>query len=195
MNFTIVEGYTVDVDYDEFKKDFLSCEYNLEELRKKYDLSSRQYREFQSKVLKETGLSKKPRKPSKHTISVFGNPKNRYISTHNNRKKKWRVGKSFGDSIYLYFGAYATLEEARVVRDFMERNDWSQEIYDLIRPKKFFKKRPFEHEEEVFKEFEEDYLGGVKYVELCAKYGLTNCAYNKLSERIKKTHNLVYKPL
>ena len=59
-NFRIIEGYEPDVDYEEFKKDFLNPYILVDELREKYGISPRKYNEYRARVLKETGLWRKP---------------------------------------------------------------------------------------------------------------------------------------
>lgn len=190
MNFTIVENYEVSVDYEEFKKDFMSMEYTNIELRKKYDLSPNKYKEYSKKVCTDLGISRKPKAIPKNPIkSIEAN--GQFISMHRN---KWRVGKSFGSSTYLYRGSYDSLEEAKVVRDYMVRNEWSKEIYARIK-KSIFRKRPFEHEEKVFSEFENDYIQGMQSHDLIEKYGVTSTNYNRLSRRIKDKLGIAYKPV
>lgn len=182
--FVIVEGHDTEIDYDKFKKDFMSREFTYEQLRKKYDLSPRIYGQYASNVCEELGLTKKP--PC-YTVSSFShnNPEDRYISKI---KDKWRVEKSFGTTEYFYFGVYPTLEEARIIRDFLEWNNWSVDIYKCIKSK-IFKKREFEYEEDVMKEFEVDYLNGMSFTDLHDKYGVSYYNYRKLSTMIKKKDN------
>lgn len=182
--FSIVEGHDTEIDYDEFKKDFISREFTYEQLRKKYGLSRRIYEQYASNVCEELGLTKKP---LCYSVSSFfyNNPEDRYISKI---KDKWRVQKSFGTTEYFYFGVYPTLEEARIIRDFLEWNNWSGDIYKCIKSK-IFKKREFEYEQDVMKEFEVDYLNGMSFTDLHDKYGVSYYNYRKLSAMIKKKDN------
>lgn len=59
-NFTISYRTPCEVDYEEFKKDFCNKMVSVGDMKKKYDMTPSEFREYRSRVLEETGLKRKP---------------------------------------------------------------------------------------------------------------------------------------
>lgn len=60
-NFRTIENYEPQVDYEEFKEDYLNSKLNYTEIRKKYDLSKKRYSRLAERVRLEEGLECRPR--------------------------------------------------------------------------------------------------------------------------------------
>lgn len=131
-NFNIIEGYTVEVDYDKFKEDYLNPYILANDVRKKHGLSVKQYDYYRKKVLDETGLCKKPYCPSSSLLKDF------LIS----RKRSGEYIQSV-DGFYIvvktiayhthYFGRYADYDTARMVRDKLIECDWDVEVGEELK--------------------------------------------------------------
>ena len=52
-NFKIVESVPSDVDYEEFKKEFLNPSIRASDIKKKYNMSVAEYRDYRQRVLDE----------------------------------------------------------------------------------------------------------------------------------------------
>jgi len=65
MNFRIVEGVQDDFSniYDDFERDYLDTALINDELRKKYDLSKKNFQKLSSEVKQKHGLKKRPSRP------------------------------------------------------------------------------------------------------------------------------------
>ena len=113
MNFIIVEGKHADLEsiHDDFCNDYLwSNELSNKEIRKKYDLTVREFSEMIKKVKAEHGLVRRPRK------KIRG----KYYFKHRNSWsiQKWKNGKM------VHFGTVPTTEIAETVVDLCIEADW-----------------------------------------------------------------------
>lgn len=121
MRFHIVEGEdnsSLDKIYNNFKEDFLNPTVTIDDLRSKFDLSHRMYNVLRSRVLKETGLKRKPQK--RPNSKVIG--KHTYIQSNNGT---YRIVK-YIDGCLQNFGNYKDLETAIKVRDKLIACDWDK---------------------------------------------------------------------
>lgn len=62
MEFNIIENYVREIDEDSFEDDYLNATLTNHELRKKYDLSVRLFKELTDKIKAKHGLSVRPRR-------------------------------------------------------------------------------------------------------------------------------------
>lgn len=126
--FTIVEShYTDDVDYDEFRKDFLDPSTRVPDLKKKYSLSYRDYKNLSSKVCKEENIEKKPTSYKNYNLpkvlDTYGTTK--YIQV--TRGNKFRIYNA-NNTRKRYCGTYDDLETAMKIRDKMVESNWDEDV-------------------------------------------------------------------
>ena len=190
--FRILEGYKPDVDYEEFKKDFLNPFILVKELREKYGMSDRVYNEYRERVLKETGLWMKPSKAHKKFIK--GVPISReckcaeYIQEING---DFVVVKTRG-YITKYFGRYEEYETAKKVRDTLLENNWNEELGEELKAlygKKHL--RPaFEKAKEVYDAYETRYFFDREHTleEIKQELGIKGRMYEYLLLMLKDKH-------
>lgn len=158
--FNIIEGYVPDVDYEEFKEDFINPHILVSEIREKYNISQRVYNEYRDRVLKETGLWKKPN--IAHQRFIKGVPlTSNYKSAEYIREIKgdYVVVKTIGYDT-RYYGRYEDYETAKKVRDVLVENNWNQDIGMELKELygKHRLKPSLDKAKEVFDEFEKRYF-------------------------------------
>lgn len=120
LNFRIVEGDYEDVDYDSFKKDYMDMFIPKSEILKKYDLSHARYLRYARMVTEETGF--------KRMRGV--NPVGFMTHIRDCHNGKFRVDKQLNGK-KLYCGTYDSLEKARMVRDYLVHNNWSEDAIEF----------------------------------------------------------------
>lgn len=118
INFNIISKRDVNTIYNEFKKEFLNPSCSVRELKQNFDLSKKEYDTLRLRVLKETGLT---RKPSHRNNNIIINDST-YLN-HNKNNGKYSIVKSFNGQLQ-YFGQYDTKEEALMVRDNLIKQEW-----------------------------------------------------------------------
>lgn len=190
--FNIIEGYEPDIDYDEFKKDFLNPYILVKELLDKYRISKKVYREYRDKILKETGLWKKPNIAQQR--SVKGTPFTRecknaeYIQRING---DYVVVKTIGYTT-TYYGRYDDYETARMVRDILVKNNWNNEIgmeLKALYGKKHLKPS-LEKAKEVYDEYETRYFFDREHTleEIKHDLGIKGRTYDYLRMLLREKH-------
>lgn len=186
-NFTISYRKPPEVDYEEFKKDFLDCFVKIDEIREKYDLTKSEFMDYRQRVLDETGLKRKPTY-SYRPIHFFDDAE--YIQKKNNGfivVKSYRSGK---DTKTKYFGRYADYNTAKMIRDKLVESDWDEGLGAYLKQKYALSRvelRPaYAKAEELYPEFKELYLHSPLQVkEIKAKLELTNRVYKYLLDMVR----------
>ena len=187
-NFRIVEGGSqIDVDMDELKKDYMDSTMSVDMILKKHNITRSKYYKLKPKIVEATG---EPVKPSR----FGGNPVfidvGKYI-TQDPFSKKYRVAK-YIDGMLKHFGRYKTFEEAKQVRDIMIEHEWDWKFYwENIRPKY----HTGYISEDIFPDFERDFLDGMSIKDLQKKYGLSDYHYSNLATSVKHKYGLSRKPM
>ena len=191
-NFRIVEGHTSDVDYEEFKRDFLNPYFLVEDIKKKYGISSRKYNNYREKVLKETGLWRKPSVAQHKSLDgtiLDGNC--RYSEFIQNVNDDFLVVKTIDYNTH-YYGRYSDYETAVKVRDILMENNWDEklgkelkQIYGKKRLRPSLKKA-----QEIFEEYEYKYFNEKdrKLVDIREEMGITKTIYRYLLLLLHEKH-------
>lgn len=182
-NFRIIENYEPDIDLEEFKKDYLDENTNIDEMCRKYDISRKKFYDIKKQALDGMGVKIKP---NRGRYACCSNER-RHIYKANNH---YRVSKVI-DSRVIYFGQYSSLDTAIKVRDLLIEHDWDYDYYfEVIRPQ-FGGALDFG----IPKGFEEDYLDGMTVNELREKYNMSLYQYYNISTMIKQKLGLHRKPM
>jgi len=114
MNFNIVEGKYVDFDsiHDDFCNDYLfSNELDTVELRKKYGLTVKEFKEFSKQVKMEYGFSRRPRKQSNGQY-------------YYKRKYGWAIQKNINGNV-VYFGFVTSKDVAKKLVELCKEAGWN----------------------------------------------------------------------
>ncbi len=113
LNFRIIEGGYEDIDYEEFKKDYMNLFISKSELLKKYQINHNRYLKYGNRVFEETGFKRS------RGVQIVNNSTNIRATG-----KRFRIDKEIRGR-KLYCGTYDTFEEAKKVRDFLAEHLWS----------------------------------------------------------------------
>lgn len=193
-NFNIIEGYEVNVNYEEFKKDFLNPYISVIELREKYGMSNRVYKKYRSKILKETGLSRKP--TQNYQKFIKGLPISHEFV---NRDYIRRIGDSFtvvkttGYSTH-YFGRYDNFETALMVRDKLVEHNWNIEYGNELKAlySKTRAKPSLALAVKIYDEFEKRYFAREQPIsEIKEDMNISKQTYSYLLKLIRNKHGAV----
>lgn len=191
-NFNIVEGYTVEVDYEEFKEDFLNPYFLAEDVRKKYGLSPKQYMVHRNKVLEETGLTRKPTKHEYRILEELPSNFKQFCTQHiTERNGVYIIRKSINESM-RYYGRYDDYDTAVMVRDKLIECDWDEEVAKDLKTI-YGKKRLFpalDNAKEVYDEFEYRYFydKDSKVEDILKEMDLTRRTYSYLIKLLRANH-------
>ena len=120
LNFRIVEGDHENVDYESFKKDYMNMFVSKAEILRKYGLTHNRYLKYGNMVYEETGFK---RKRGVNSIGAFTNIRDCHNGTYSVRKEM--------NGRKLHCGTYDSLEKARMVRDYLVHNNWSDEAIEF----------------------------------------------------------------
>ena len=187
-NFRIVENPIVNLDWEQFKKDYLNPHLKVKDICEKHDISQRRYNTLKKRLVEETGVAHKPSCFNGRGGVEFDKNKHIYKDESIN---KYRVSV-YRNCKTSFFGNYDTFEEAVEVRDALIEHDWDKEYYrKVIKPK-------YHPSVDVTEPngFEEDYLSGKLSVkELRKKYGLSVYQYYMISNPIKQKLGIYRKPI
>lgn len=177
--------------YEEFKEDYLNPNYTVKTIKEKYDLTDNQYRQLKNDVAEETGVNRKPSNTNFERLWVH---ETRFIdvlkSTH-----KFRVSKVIHGN-YHHFGVYDNLKTAIYVRDTLEENNWSKEVYKQLRYELFGEEiKDKTVIEEIYDDFKVDFMDGKSIKSLMKKYEISLHHYKTLSRMIRKEEGIKRKPI
>lgn len=190
-NFRIVENYEPQVDYEEFKKDFLNPLMLKSDLRKKHDISDNQYNRYRERVLKETGLSRKP-STCHHTdmgkVMTCNHPNAEFIVKVGDC---YVITKTIKGKVH-YFGRYKDYATAKMVRDKLYKANWDKslgeelkQIYGMVR-----KKSALDKAKKVYNEFEDRYFNDLDTTvsNILDDLGASGSAYRYLLMFLRENH-------
>lgn len=121
MKFNLIENPRTFYEdfYEDFKNDFLNSQYNISDLRKKYNLSFHQYNKLRKLVCEETGLKSKPTKNFRQKKVIEDNTYIRQIYG------KWGILKVINKKV-IYYGYYDDINVARYIRDRLIECNWDK---------------------------------------------------------------------
>ena len=154
--FNLIENYEPNVDYEDFKRDFLNPLILKQELREKYSISNRVYGELRDRVLEDTGLKRKPNCTHRTQYIPSKAVESEYIQ---------KVGECYTlnktiDNISYYFGRYSDYGTAKMVRDRLIESNWDinlgMELRYLYAMRR--KKPSLDKAREVYDVFEDRYF-------------------------------------
>ena len=138
ITFKVIENYKPDIDYEEFKKDFLNPCTRVPELREKYGLSKGEWKKYRKRVLDECGLNRKP-----YRLDYYGTLKKylpdkcpiKHGDEYIQKKPNGYIVVKTTDGVAMYFGRYATIECARKIRNKLVASDWDRELGAYLKMK------------------------------------------------------------
>lgn len=112
----VVEGAYADVDKirDDFTRDYLGFELSNGEIRDKYGLTWKEFRELSEEVKSDLGLSRRPKKPVKGKF---------YYKTDTGFIIQKRV-----DGVTTYFGHTSTEELAKKCVELCKKCGWKVDV-------------------------------------------------------------------
>lgn len=112
----VVEGAYADVDKirDDFTRDYLGFELSNGEIRDKYGLTWKEFRELSEEVKSDLGLSRRPKKPVEGKF---------YYKTDTGFIIQKRV-----DGVTTYFGHTSTEELAKKCVELCKKHHWNLEV-------------------------------------------------------------------
>lgn len=121
INYRIIEGAYIDIDYEEFKKDYMDISVPKADILEKYDLTHNRYLKYGNQVYEETGFKRKRgvRPMSSRT----------HIREYNGR---YRIDKEINGR-KIYIGTFKTMEDARRARDYLVKHNWTTMAIDFVR--------------------------------------------------------------
>ena len=196
-NFNIVETKFEPLDYDAFKEDFLDPFMNVEEIKEKYNIKKGDYDYYRKRVLKDTGLKRKPY--FKHGGN-FGD----YVKTNPNqfefiRKQNntYLIVKTI-DWKTRYYGRYADYGTAKMVRDKLIQSDWDEALAVVLKDKYGMKKRSNAiviRAEEIYEQYKDLYMNSSLTVsEINKMYGVSSRCYDFLLKMLREDNVPQRKP-
>ena len=191
--FRIIEGGSQSEHediYEDFKADYLSVNITKKEMLKKYDISDNTYTHLKNRVAEETGVN---RKMSKVKYIRSWTHHSRFID-YMKKNDKYRVSKVIMGK-KTHFGLYDDMETAMMVRDRLEKDNWSQKTYRQIRHELF--DEPLEDPikiEEIYDDFKKDFMNGESVKFLTKKYHIGNWTYIGLSKKVRSEEGIIRKP-
>lgn len=119
--FTVVDGGSYnDVDYEEFKKDYMDITLSKKMILDKYDINHHKYLRYGKRVYKDTGFRRKA------GVRPFNPKDNKNIRRSGN---KYRIDKTINGR-KVYCGTYDSLEYARKVRNFLVKHNYKDTMID-----------------------------------------------------------------
>lgn len=188
-NFRIIENYEVDVDYEEFKRDFLNPLILKNELLEKYSISNKRYCDLRDRILNETGLLKKP-SCTRPDVNAF--PLNKMNYEHIQKVGDFYVVTKRIKYVNHYFGRYADYGTAKMVRDRLVESNWDlvlgAELKKLYAVKR--SKPALERAKEVYDEFETRYFFDEDHTlkEICSEMKIKPSVYGYLLSLLREKH-------
>lgn len=198
--FQVIEGgRTSEINYEEFKKDFIDPSTRTPELKKKYDMSKSEWKEYRQRVLDETGLVRKPTSDYHYNCiltnySGYQNVEgNEYIQKV---QHGWTVVKTINYET-TYYGRYSSLECAKKVRDKLVESNWDSEVGEHLKLKYGRDRhKPAKHKAlKLYKKFEWLYLYSDKPIlDIKDELGLTAKMYGYLLKEMRKNHGNYRRP-
>ena len=192
LNFRIVEGYEPDVDYEEFKKDFLNPYILVDELREKYNITPRKYNEYRARVLKETGLWRKPNVTQQRFLKGLPLSQDcRCAEYIQNVNGDFIVVKTICYDTH-YYGRYTNFETALKVRDILIENNWDKELGEELK-KLYGKKRlrpSLEKAKELYDEYEYRYFHEKDSLldDIKKEMGISKATYHYMLMLLREKH-------
>ena len=186
--FRIIENYEPEVDYEEFKKDFLNPHMRKAEIRDKYGLSNNKYSEYRSKVLAETGLLRKP--------FVYNGGK---VNTSRDGSEYIRKNYGFYTVIKTTrysrknYGSYDDYETAVMVRDKLIKHNWDTALASDLKRKYGRKRRKpaLVKAEKIYDEFKKYYFDtSMPMPDVRKKLNITQRMYGYLLEMIQEEYGV-----
>ena len=115
-NFNIIEGVYDNIDFEEFKKDYMDWTMSKKDIMEKYGLTHNRYCRYGRDVFRETGF--------KRNAGVT--PRNIYSNIRESGSNSYRIDKQMNGE-NKYCGSYPTLSKAIRVRNYLIEHDWSNE--------------------------------------------------------------------
>lgn len=183
VNFNIIENYEPDFDYEDAKRDWIDPTLSTKEVREKYELSHARYRDFTTRVKKETGVY---RKPTMNREPYFTNSKNaQYIRKIDDRF----IVTKIRNNRTLFHGLFDDYETALLVRDKMVASDWDYDLGVLLLDKYGHRRVApnLEKAKELYPIYREEYLNSDKLVsEIREELNIPTRVYNYLCTLIHK---------
>ena len=192
-NFNIIEGHSVELDYGEFKDDFLNPYFLAKDVRKKYGLSIKQYTIYREQVLNETGLTRKPTKNQYRILEELPSDFKHFCTQHISEcNGLYIIRKSINYSM-KYYGRYEDYDTAVMVRDKLIECNWDDEVAKDLKTI-YGKKRLFpalEKAKEVYDEFEYRYFydRDTNIEDILREMDLTRRTYSYLMKMLRANHN------
>ena len=190
-NFRIVEYVAPTVDYELFKEDFLNSFMTIPEIKEKHNLSNSEFKEYRSRVLEDTGLSRKPTYTYRPT-QLFGSAnRTRRVDGEFIQEKpngfivvKTLCGKT------KYYGRYREYETAKMVRDKLVESDWDDALGGLLKDKYGCKRGEFkpalEKAKSIYPEFKDLYLNSdMQIIDILEYFGVSQRIYKYLINMIR----------
>lgn len=187
-NFTISYRTTPEVDYEEFKEDFLNCFMKIDEIKEKYGLTKSEFKEYRQRVLDETGLKRKPTY-TYSSIHFFGGAE--YIQKKSNG---YIVVKTFNNSrdgySTKYFGRYPDYETAKMVRDKLIESNWDERLGTYLKEEYGLSRsdiRPaYDRAKKIYSEFKDLYFNSsLQIKEIQVQLGISQRVYKYLIDMIR----------
>ena len=114
-NFRIIEGGYDDVDFEEFKKDYMDMRVSKSDILKKYDLNHNKYLRYGNQVYKETGFKRR------RGVNALLKPM-QYIRCEKNGK--YAIYKQIHGK-KKYFGTWESLDDAKQIRNYLVEHKWT----------------------------------------------------------------------
>ena len=191
-NFRILEGCYPEVDYEEFKKDFLNPHILVDELRRKYNISLKVYHTLRKKVMKDTGVWKKPCQPQQHFING--------VPIYREYKSAEYIQEINGDYVIIkttgyvtrHHGRYEDYETAKMVRDKLVACNWNLDVSNELKAlygKKHLKPS-LEKARAVYDEYEKRYFFDREHTlaEIKKELNITGRMYDYLLMMLRDKH-------
>lgn len=189
--FSIIEGYDPQVDYNEFKEDFLNPKMMKEDLIRKYDISIGHYNRLRKRVLAETGLARKPyvyREIGGKNISNFD-------ALHIHEKNGYFAVIKCINYTTKQFGRYNDFETACMIRDKLVECNWDEDqVKDLIKEHEVGRRKPsYEMAKLLYDEFKEYYFDtSLRITDIIEKMGISSRVYFHLRRMIDEEFGANY---
>lgn len=197
-NFRIIENYHEEIDMDGFEKDYLNPSMSVDDIRKKHDIGMHKYTKYAKEVRDKFGLEKKPRIHlgliELPTLNGDLVEDMRYIKQH--RSGRYTIIKVIGDERY-YCGSFTNKDDARRVRDYLNRCNWDvDEIkrMDELYPYKY-RKDALERAKKLYPEWKQLYLNSeLTNKEISEKMDIPSGVYRHLRRMVREEYGLKYRP-
>ena len=188
VKFRIVEYTPPVVDYESFKEDFCNPMITVAEMREKYNLSNGEWKHYRSRVLEDTGLSRKP------STRMGVHPSANYEHIHM-RGDEYIVSKTTGVST-RYYGRYSDYGTAKMVRDKLVESGWDNHLGMYLRDKYALARRKpaYDKAVELYPVFEDYYLNSSLTIkEILSEMDITQKTYRYLLAMIKENTGIKHR--